>query len=80
MASYDVRGKVALITGGAQGIGLGIARALDARGAKVALVDLDAKAAGEAAARFGSENSIGLAADVTNTAAIGRAVDAPLDR
>jgi NAD(P)-dependent dehydrogenase (short-subunit alcohol dehydrogenase family) len=80
MASYDVRGKVALITGGAQGIGLGIARALDARGAKVALVDLDAKAAGEAAARFGSENSIGLAADVTNTAAIGRVVDATVDR
>lgn len=80
MASYDVRGKVALITGGAQGIGLGIARGLDARGAKLALVDLNAEAAGDAAAQFGSENAIGLAADVTNTAAIGRAVDATVER
>jgi NAD(P)-dependent dehydrogenase (short-subunit alcohol dehydrogenase family) len=80
VASYDVRGKVALITGGAQGIGLGIARGLDARGAKLALVDLNAEAAGEAAARFGSEHAIGLAADVTNTAAIGRAVDATVER
>src|ERR1700737_1553352 len=80
MASYDVRGRVALITGGAQGIGLGIARGLGARGAKVALVDLNLEAAGEAAARFGSENAIGLAADVTDTVAIGRAVDATIDR
>ena len=45
----DVSGRVALVTGGAQGIGLATARALHARGARVALVDLD-RAATEAAA------------------------------
>ena len=35
--AYDVRGKVALITGGSRGLGLVIARELAARGAKVAI-------------------------------------------
>jgi NAD(P)-dependent dehydrogenase (short-subunit alcohol dehydrogenase family) len=37
----EVGGRTALITGGANGIGLGIARAFAAAGAKLALVDLD---------------------------------------
>ncbi len=76
MARYDVNGKVALITGGAQGIGLGLARALRARGARLALVDLDAAASAEAASQLGpSDIAIGLGADVTDRYAIGEAVD-----
>ena len=45
MPGYDVRGKVALITGAARGIGLETARALHQRGASVVLVDLDQQAA-----------------------------------
>ncbi|MCP2244175.1 SDR family oxidoreductase [Lentzea aerocolonigenes] len=48
-----MRGSVAFITGGARGIGLGIARALGKRGVKLALADVDepalARAAGELA-------------------------------
>ncbi|AEG50913.1 Estradiol 17-beta-dehydrogenase [Sphingobium chlorophenolicum L-1] len=40
----EVQGRTAFITGGAHGIGLGIARALAADGVKVALADLDANA------------------------------------
>ena len=79
-ARYDLHGKTALITGGAQGIGLGLAQALDARGARLALVDIDAEQVGEAAARFGSERAVGLAADVTNTTAIQSAVEATKER
>jgi NADP-dependent 3-hydroxy acid dehydrogenase YdfG len=38
----DLRGKVVLITGGAQGIGLGIARAMKLEGAEVVLADVEA--------------------------------------
>lgn len=40
----DVNGRTAFITGGANGIGLGIARSLARAGVKLALVDLDTEA------------------------------------
>jgi len=40
----DLSGRTAFITGGAQGIGLGIARRLAREGVKLALVDIDAAA------------------------------------
>ena len=40
----DISNRTAFITGGANGIGLGIARAFAKKGAKLALVDLDAEA------------------------------------
>ena len=76
-APKELAGKVALVTGGAGGIGGAVCRALAADGACVVAADLDAEGAANAVAAFGNEG-LGVAADVTSedavTAAYRRAV------
>jgi len=52
----DIAGKTAFITGGANGIGLGIAKALAARGANLMLIDLNEAALEAAKAGFAGTN------------------------
>jgi NAD(P)-dependent dehydrogenase (short-subunit alcohol dehydrogenase family) len=61
----ELRGRVAAVTGGARGIGRATARALHRAGMKVAIGDLDAELAGQAADELGGE-AVGLALDVTD--------------
>src|SRR2546428_13895723 len=68
-------GRVALITGGARGIGLAIARRLVADGARVALVDLDKSAVEAAAGEIGA-SAAALVDDVTRPDDVERAVGA----
>lgn len=77
--TYPLPGKVALVTGAARGIGYETARRLHARGATVALVDLDLDAAEEAAKTVG-ERAIGLEADVTDAAAMRETVNEMVER
>ena len=73
MTAYNLNGKVALVTGAARGIGYETARQLHTRGASVAVIDLDADQAREAAERIGPR-AIGIAADVTDEGAMMGAV------
>jgi NAD(P)-dependent dehydrogenase (short-subunit alcohol dehydrogenase family) len=70
----DLSNHRALVTGAASGLGLGIARALAGRGARVALVDVDSGAVGQAASSLGG-GCIALTADISDRASIGRAVE-----
>ncbi|MBS1889122.1 MAG: glucose 1-dehydrogenase [Actinobacteria bacterium] len=69
--------RVAIVTGGAQGIGRAIAKKLDAEGATVAIADLNLAGAQEAAA--GLERGMAIEADVSDPDAVTAMVAAVLD-
>ncbi len=68
-------GRRCLITGAARGIGRGVAEMMAEHGARVAVTDIDAEAAGHVARSIG-EAAVAIALDVTDAAAWARAVDA----
>jgi 2-keto-3-deoxy-L-fuconate dehydrogenase len=69
----DFQGLVAAVTGAGSGIGLATARLLAARGARVAVLDLDPAAAA-------GEDLLPLVADVTDEGSVAAAVAAAVDR
>lgn len=64
---FALTGGVAVVTGGASGIGRTVATALHAAGSRVAILDLDQQASSAAAAEIGCA---GFAADVRDRAAV----------
>jgi 2-dehydro-3-deoxy-L-rhamnonate dehydrogenase (NAD+) len=75
MNAIDLAARVAVVTGGAQGIGLAVSERLAASGATVEIWDLDAGLAAKAAASIGGTTT-GIGLDVTDAAAVAKAADA----
>jgi len=71
--------KTAIVTGGARGIGAGIARVLAAQGARVAVLDLDGVEAEKTAAALASPG-MAVACDVAVEAETAKAVRGVVDR
>jgi 3-oxoacyl-[acyl-carrier protein] reductase len=73
---FDFTGRTALVTGGARGIGLEVARRLQDAGARTYVFDFDAQAVTQAANEIGAMAIAGdVAAAADADAAISRAVD-----
>ena len=74
-----LRGKIAVVTGAAQGFGLEIAQNLAAQGAHVVLTDINerraAAAAGELCERHGAGRAISLPINVTDAGSIAACID-----
>ena len=71
----DIQNKVAVITGGASGLGRATAELLVSKGAKVSLFDMNAEA-GEALAAALGDNAIYQNVNVTDEASVQAALDA----
>ena len=71
---FSLKGKRALVTGGASGIGAAICDAFAAKGVRTAVVDLNVGAA-EAKAKEIGNGAVSLACDVADPASVMKAVD-----
>ena len=74
--------QVAVVTGGAQGIGGATARRLAAEGARVLIADVDGVVAGQNVARIRDAGGVAemVVADVARPAALRAAIDAAVER
>ena len=77
MNTYDFKGQVAIVTGGAQGIGAAVAERLAGAGATVVIWDMNGEKAADFAASL-SGDAMAIACDVSDWEAVTRARDKTL--
>jgi len=76
-----IQDKVVVITGGASGLGLATAHYLvGEKGARVAILDLNAEAGEKAVAALGADRAMFAQTDVSNEESVQKAVDAVITR
>ena len=75
-----LEGKIAVITGGASGMGLATAKRFVSEGAYVFIIDLNKKELDTAVLEIGKNVSSGIQCDVSNLEEIDRAYDVVKDK
>jgi len=78
--STSLQGKVAIVTGGGTGIGLGIARVLASKGVKLVLVQRRIELVERAAKQLDNVETLALATDIRSPKAVEEMVQASMDR
>jgi NAD(P)-dependent dehydrogenase (short-subunit alcohol dehydrogenase family) len=78
--SDELAGKIAIVTGGATGIGFGSAEALVAAGAKVVLFGIEETPLLQAVERLGSDNALLVRGDVRDAEAVRGVVEQAVGR
>ncbi|MGS2723696.1 SDR family NAD(P)-dependent oxidoreductase [Porticoccus sp. GXU_MW_L64] len=76
----DIKDKVAIVTGGASGLGRATAEVLARQGAKVAIFDLNDSQGQQAVAELGADKVAFFAVDVTSETSVQQAVDQVVSR
>jgi 3-hydroxyacyl-CoA dehydrogenase/3-hydroxy-2-methylbutyryl-CoA dehydrogenase len=76
----DIRGKTAIVTGGASGIGRGICDEFVGRGGQVVVFDVQEEAGQEAVAALGRDQALFLRVDVSDAEQVARGVEAAVKR
>ena len=74
MIKYDLKERVAIVTGGAQGFGLAVTERFIEAGAKVIIWDIDEKAIKNALDKVSSENLSHQIVDVSNFENISKSI------
>ena len=82
LEKFRLDGRVALVTGGASGIGFSTAEALAEAGARVTIADLESGAIARACERLGEKSAAveGLVMDVTQSARVTEVADAMAEK
>lgn len=76
----QIKGKVAVVTGGASGLGRATASMLHDAGGRVALFDMNEAAGTAYATELGADSTMFVATDVSDEASVSSAIDAVVDR
>jgi 3-oxoacyl-[acyl-carrier protein] reductase len=76
----NLSGKVAIVTGGATGIGFATVKVLAERGARVAIAQLEGPRGREAAERLGPDAVTSFEVDIRDRVAVNRCIDKVVER